>query len=583
MANSQLKCLEEDQAYPLLTEWCPDFYYSEGQRLALDALLSSGASAFHDRLRAENLRHFLSPEEVARLEEAAEDYQVGEVDLEGEAELGEDLSLSYWPSKTDTPTPVLELGWPEQGAWKGITRAELYTHPPSDNAPHIKEVVRRSIQNATKVIAVVMDIFTDPDLFMDLHEAASRKMIPVYLLLSQQHLPAFLTMVETTGINLRLAENMRVRVISGCSFHTRHLKQVTGTLKEKFVLVDGESVITGTYSFTWSDAHLDRNLVTVLTGEITDSFDKEFRTLFASSRPLQLLKMPGFEGRKWRPPSPASPTAIELAPRDPLSPPPPALALPEPYSNGFTPVPKFVLQPPAAVDPPTSPHVVPLAGAELPRRAHKIVARRTVAPTEATSLGKEGGGEVLGVPAVLQDSTLTPREEVNLPDHSIRHRLSACRTFEGPADRLRGGQDAQSALSDILKNVQRSRLSVAKTAGARPSKSLWDLSRLSQLSGSSVGSGAGQHPMELGEEAKTKTRWVGTATPAMLLMRQRGAAHPLEEHRTREHTMLYNPGPKPSPAFLPFRLQGQLVHGMPGTALPRPWGNLSKPTRALYY
>ncbi|XP_030053635.1 protein FAM83E [Microcaecilia unicolor] len=581
MANSQLKCLEEDQAYPLLTETCPDFYYSEGQRLALDALLSSGAPAFHDCVKAENLRHFLSQEEVAQLETMVEDFKVGEVDPEEDPELDEDMSLSYWPGNTDTPTPVLELGWPQQGAWKGITRAEVYTHPPSENAPHIKELVRRSIQNATKVIAVVMDVFTDPDIFLDMHEAASRKMIPVYLLLSRHHLPSFLSMVETTGVNLRFTQNMRVRVLTGCTFHTRHLKQVTGILKEKFLLLDGESVITGTYSFTWSDARLDRNLVTVLTGEITDSFDKEFRTLFAASRPLPRLHALGMGSRQWRPSSPPWPTPIKMAPKDP--PPKSPAALLQPGINGFVPLPKLIVAEPADTIPPPTSYVVPLAGAELSRRVHKIAERRTVAPPEAACLDKETGGGLQRVSAEIQDSVPASRERVDLPDYSIRHRLSVCRTFEGPTEGLQRGQDAQSALSDILKNVQRSRLSVSKTAGARPSKSLWDLSRLSQLSGSSIGSGAGQNPMELGDEAKSKSRWVSQATPAMLLMRQRGAAHPHEEHRTREQSMLYSSAFKPSIVLSPLRLQGQLVHGLPSPALPRPLSNLSKPTRTLYY
>nr|XP_033818055.1 protein FAM83E [Geotrypetes seraphini]XP_033818056.1 protein FAM83E [Geotrypetes seraphini] len=577
MANSQLKCLDEDQAYPLLTETCPDFYYSEGQRLALDVLLSSGPSAFHDYIKAENLRHFLSQEEVARLEAVAEDFKVGEVDPEGDQELDEDMSLSYWPGKTDTPTPVLELGWPQQDTWKGITRAELYTHPPSENAPPIKELVRRSIQRSTKVIAVVMDVFTDPDIFMDMHDAASRKMIPVYLLLSTQHLSSFLSMVETTGVNLRFTENMRVRVLTGCVFHTRHLKQVTGALKEKFLLLDGETVITGTYSFTWSDGRLDRNLVTVLTGEITDSFDKEFRTLFAASRPLPRLSDSVTGSKRWRPSSPPPPPPIPNE-TTPLDPPPKApVALPQPCFNGIDPLPKFIVAEPADINPPPIPYVVPLVGAELPRRVHKIAERRTVAPPEAACL------ELRGVSAEPRDNVPHSRERVDLPDHSIRHRLSACQTFEGPAERLQRGQDAHSALSDILKNVQRRRLSAAKTAGARPSKSLWDLSRLSQLSGSSIGSGAGQNPMELGEEAKNKSRWVSQATPAMMLMRHRGATHPHEEHRTREQSMLYSSAFKPSIVLSPLRLQGQLVHGLSGSALPRPWDNLSKSTRPLYY
>lgn len=39
-------------------------------------------------------------------------------------------------------------------------------------------------------------------------------------------------------------------------------------------------------SLTWTDAHLHRQLITVLRGPVVDSFDREFRTLFAASLPV---------------------------------------------------------------------------------------------------------------------------------------------------------------------------------------------------------------------------------------------------------------------------------------------------------
>lgn len=40
------------------------------------------------------------------------------------------------------------------------------------------------------------------------------------------------------------------------------------------------------FSLTWTDAHLHRQLVTVLRGPVIDSFDREFRILFADSVPV---------------------------------------------------------------------------------------------------------------------------------------------------------------------------------------------------------------------------------------------------------------------------------------------------------
>lgn len=45
-----------------------------------------------------------------------------------------------------------------------------------------------------------MDIFTDPDLLLDLVDA-TRRWVPVYLLLDRQQLPAFLTLAQQLGVN----------------------------------------------------------------------------------------------------------------------------------------------------------------------------------------------------------------------------------------------------------------------------------------------------------------------------------------------------------------------------------------------
>ncbi|XP_050784164.1 protein FAM83E [Gopherus flavomarginatus] len=333
MAASQLDCLEDTPAGTPVTESSPEFFYSEGQRLAVEALLAGGQSAYAQRLAQDRLRPFLSDDELRHLAEAARDVTepVGEYD--GDAD---ELSLSYWPGCSDEPIPELELGWPLDGNWKGITRAEVYTHPPGDGAPKVKELVRRKIQQAAKVVAIVMDIFTDPDILLDLHEAGTRRGVPVYLILGEEHLAAFLSMAEGSCLNVRYMENLRVRVIAGCTFWSRQRKQVTGTLKEKFLLIDGDTVITGSYSFTWSDARLSRQLVTLLTGEIAGAFDREFRTLYAASRPLAPARAP-------RP----SPPAL---PRDGRP-------------NG---------QP--------APYRSELGGLQLAKGAHRVAERRSVAP-----------------------------------------------------------------------------------------------------------------------------------------------------------------------------------------------------------
>ncbi|XP_030400705.1 protein FAM83E [Gopherus evgoodei] len=486
MAASQLDCLEDAPAGTPVTESSPEFFYSEGQRLAVEALLAGGQSAYAQRLAQDRLRPFLSDDELRHLAEAARDVPEPAGECDGDAN---ELSLSYWPGCSDEPIPELELGWPLDGNWKGITRAEVYTHPPGDGAPKVKELVRRKIQQAAKVVAIVMDIFTDPDILLDLHEASTRRGVPVYLILGEEHLSAFLSMAEGACLNVRYMENLRVRVIAGCTFWSRQRKQVTGTLKEKFLLIDGDTVITGSYSFTWSDARLSRQLVTLLTGEIAGAFDREFRTLYAASRPL-------------------APTRAPL-------PSPPALPR-DGRPNG---------QP--------APYRSELGGLQLAKGAHRVAERRSVAP-QPVAKSRAGEWELVRVIRATVGNDL-PR---------------------------RLGPEGHSALSDVDRGGRPGRL--AGAAGQRPSKSLWDLSRLSQLSGSS----AGRDGPESGDEVKHK--WGLQDTPARALMRRRGAPPASEEPRQPPIFL--------SPAYMPpsqgyqalGRLQGQLYHGP--TALPRVWG-----------
>ncbi|XP_077169045.1 protein FAM83E [Paroedura picta] len=522
MAGSQVKCLESEEPYAKVTESSPEFYYCEGQRLALEALLSKGKDAFQECLSQEKLRAFLSDGEQQELIAAAtaKDLPAPPSGGAGKHNRGDQgSSLSYWPGQSDEPTPDLELGWPEEGTWKGITRAEVYTHPPGEGAPHIKEVVRRCLQQANKVIAIVMDVFTDPDILSDLYDAAVRRRVPVYILLSRQHLESFLAMAEKMCLNVRYTEKLRVRVIHGCTFQSRRQKQVTGLLKEKFVLADGEVAITGSYSFTWTDARLNRHLVTRLTGEVTGAFDREFRTLYAASCPL-----PG----------------LEVPPRSQVAHGPPL-----PTTNG----------------PEVAPYISVLDGVQL--SSNRIAERRSVAPHP---VAKSRAGEwelVLASPVTTEDPVLpTPA-----PETSFRKRLG----MDLPGRAPQGAREWHSALSDIFRNVQRTRLSGAQTTGARASKSLWDLSRFSQLSGSSAG--FGHNGIDSAEDVK---KWGYQDTPARELMKQRVVGHTPDEPRIPVYLAHGRVAPSPGYSGL-GRLQGQLYRSTAHPGIPRVWGHSGKP------
>ncbi|XP_040135532.1 protein FAM83E isoform X1 [Ictidomys tridecemlineatus] len=396
MAASQLAALEEEELGAGVRS--PGFLYSEGQRLALEALLSKGAEAFQACVQQEGLRPFLSGDEVQGLAAAAEDWTVARQEPGGAAERattteGDGGSLTYWPGQSEEPAPVLRLGWPEDTSWKGITRAQLYTQPPGEGHPPLKELVRQEIQAAHKLVAVVMDVLTDPDLLSDLVDAALRRWVPVYLLLDGQQLPAFLVLAQQLGVNPWATENLDVRIVRGCTFQSRCRRQVSGSVREKFVLLDGDRVISGSYSFTWSDARLHRGLVTLMTGEIVDAFSREFRTLYAASWPL--------------PPMPAQGPLVSVA-----------------------------------------------GDGQLARSPHRVAHRCPVAPVSRLP-----------------------------PNGPLAHRLAACRILEG--DRQESPAPPGPALSDILRSVQRAR--TGSGPPTRPSRSLWDLSRLSQMSGSSDG------------------------------------------------------------------------------------------------
>nr|XP_008504755.1 PREDICTED: protein FAM83E isoform X2 [Equus przewalskii] len=254
MAASQLAALEERESGTgtLLSEASPGSLYSEGQRLALEALLSKGAEAFEACVQREGLRPFLSGDELRGLAAAAEDWTAAKQEPGGAAEgvtttNGGSGSLTYWPGQSEEPVPTLQLGWPEDSTWKGITRAQLYTQPPGEGHPPLKELVRQEIQAARKLVAVVMDVFTDPDLLLDLVDAATRHWVPVYLLLDCQQLPAFLTLAQQLGVNPWATENLDIRVVRGCSFQSRWRQHVSGNVREKFVLLDGDRVISGSY------------------------------------------------------------------------------------------------------------------------------------------------------------------------------------------------------------------------------------------------------------------------------------------------------------------------------------------------
>lgn len=283
MTDSHEQSLNEDIVFLPVSETSPEFFYSESERLALERLLNAGPEAFYSTIGNGHSSCFLSPEEVTDISNWAQDYHLSPLLKEENGEIcqGPDFetySSTYYPEHSDTLAPSLVLGWPENGAWGQENSVKIYTSPPAEGEPSVRELIRRKLQTATQVIAMVTDKLTDCAVILDLHSAASRG-VPVYIILNQR------STLENTLIRLR-HPNIRVRVLGGKTFCSRAGRMVVGEMKDKFVLVDLQTVIHGSYSLTWSDAHLHRQLISVLTGTVVDSFDREFRILFAASSPV---------------------------------------------------------------------------------------------------------------------------------------------------------------------------------------------------------------------------------------------------------------------------------------------------------
>lgn len=154
MALSQVQCLDDSHINLRTSESKPDFFYSEEQRLALETLIHEGRDAFEDHIKTNNIRCFLSDLELERIHNTVEVYSPGSADdnaeLNNESD-GEDVSLQYWPDLSDYSIPQLDIGWSDWASYRGVTRVQVYTQPPYEGQPHIKEVVRKMIGQAQKV------------------------------------------------------------------------------------------------------------------------------------------------------------------------------------------------------------------------------------------------------------------------------------------------------------------------------------------------------------------------------------------------------------------------------------------------
>ncbi|XP_033977521.1 protein FAM83D [Trematomus bernacchii] len=268
--------------------------YNERHRLALEELLSGGIDNFLEFLRKERIPNFLSDDEMQRIRSAAVPPPrcVSFLGEEQGPELSSSLdcsSVTYFPEVSDVEPPVLELGWPgfTAGSYRGVTRAVAHFQPSyGESIYSCKEAARRMIQSAREVIAIVTDSLTDLDIFKDLQEACTLRKVPVYILLDQSCAPAFLKMCRNVNVRLDDLRQMKVRTITGTTYYMRSGARITGEVHERFMLIDGNRVATGSYRYNWTDGKLNSSNLIELSGQVTEKFDEEFRILYAQSQPV---------------------------------------------------------------------------------------------------------------------------------------------------------------------------------------------------------------------------------------------------------------------------------------------------------
>ncbi|XP_033855327.3 protein FAM83H-like [Acipenser ruthenus] len=275
-------------------------HYREEYRLAIDALAEDDLEGYYHFLQNQGMPDFLAEPEIKHIQQTLQvprmAVQSDCLYLEGGFEDPDSSSGTYWPMHSDLDAPGLDMGWPDLRSFVGPTEVTTLVNPPNPNTPSIKEQARRLIRSAQQVIALVMDVFTDVDLFADILDAASRR-VAVYILLDELNAHHFVAMVTHCKVNLELVNFMRVRTVSGITYFCRTGKSFKGQVMERFLLVDCRAVLSGNYSFMWSFEKIHRCIAHVFLGELVATFDEEFRILFAQSQPLvlenALVPMPG--------------------------------------------------------------------------------------------------------------------------------------------------------------------------------------------------------------------------------------------------------------------------------------------------
>ncbi|KAJ6663109.1 hypothetical protein lerEdw1_010702 [Lerista edwardsae] len=276
-----------------------DFSHNESVRLATDALLDGGVQSYLKALEEEGEVDFLSSVEAQYIKRnAREPYYSSEAHSEGEAGSRQNndarslQSGTYFPLISENSEPALLHTWTaaEKPYLKEKSSATVYFQ--TDKNSNIRDIIRRCISKTGQVLAILMDVFTDAEIFCDVLEAANKRRVFVYLLLDHSNLKLFTEMCDKLNVTENYFKNISVRSVTGEIYCAKSGRKFSGQIQEKFIISDWRYVLSGSYSFTWLCGQVHRNFLSKYTGQVVELFDEEFRHLYVLSKPVAGLRPP---------------------------------------------------------------------------------------------------------------------------------------------------------------------------------------------------------------------------------------------------------------------------------------------------
>uniref|UniRef100_A0A452VA90 Family with sequence similarity 83 member A n=1 Tax=Ursus maritimus TaxID=29073 RepID=A0A452VA90_URSMA len=268
-----------------------DFSDNESARLATDALLDGGPEAYWQALSQEGEVDFLSSVEAQYIQAQAKEPPCAPEPPAG-AEAGprglDSCSLqsgTYFPAASEGSEPTLLHSWAsaQKPYLKEKSSATVYFQ--TDKHNNIRDLIRRCITRTSQVLAILMDVFTDVEIFCDILEAANKRGVFVCVLLDQGGVKLFQEMCDKVQVSDSHLKNISIRSVEGEVYCAKSGRKFAGQIQEKFIISDWRYVLSGSYSFTWLCGHVHRNILSKFTGPAVELFDEEFRHLYASGTP----------------------------------------------------------------------------------------------------------------------------------------------------------------------------------------------------------------------------------------------------------------------------------------------------------